>query len=580
MTRFTSSTIIASIGIIACFGLASAQTTPTQADEKTKMRDRAFALLESVADEIGTLQSAENRARLGSNVAGSLWNHDERRARVLLVAVQNDINAGLQNVDDDDANAQTRMVFFHLRVDTVERIARYDPNLALDFFKATEPASEVKLPYQFAEMQRQLEMRLAQQIAADSPEVALKIARRTLKNGFSYELHALLRQLNKKHKAEALLLYKEIVAKLRDTDFTEDDQGAFWFALQLAHMFKPPSVDAAAYRELINVFINIAVAKGCEKKSRGDDNSWMCYQIGSLLPEMESVEASRAAKLKQWAPEDDQETSPRDSAGYAELQFELDELPADASVDDILKLISKYPQMTAQIYFKAIEQALMRGDIDRARKIVTDYETEPQTRQYILSQIDAVEKRAKLNEANLPEIQQQLAEIPGAYQRAIMLMNYAGQMGGTDRKSALKLLDQARGIIDSMKPGREQTDAQVNLAMMYCLEKSARGFDIMESLMPKLNDLVAGAVKLDGYENHYLRDGEWNMSSEGALGQLLTRLSQNAAYFSWCDLDRALSLAAQFERPELRLMAQMKLAQSIIAGPPKRNTMFGVAFNY
>ena len=82
--------------------------------------------------------------------------------------------------------------------------------------------------------------------------------------------------------------------------------------------------------------------------------------------------------------------------------------------------------------------------------------------------------------------------------------------------------------------------------------------------------LVAAAVKLDGYDNHYLRDGEWNMSSAGGVGSLLTRLSQSAAYFAWCDFDRALNLAAQFERPELRLMAQLKLAQGILTGPPKR----------
>jgi len=577
MTRLTSLIVIASIGIIACFGLASAQTTSSQTDDKEQIRARAFALLESVADEIGTLQSAENRARMGSNIAGSLWSHDERRARNLLVAVQNDINTGLQNLDDnDDANAQTRMVFFHLRVDTVERIAKHDPTLALDFFKATEPPSEMRLPFQFVEMERQLEMRLAQQIAADSPDVALKIARKTLKNGFSNDLETLLRQLNKKHKEQALVLYKEIVAKLRDTDF-KDDQGGFWFALQLAHSFKPPSVDAAAYRELINVFINTATANGCDKKSKEDENGWICYQIGSLLPEMENVEASRAAALKQWAPEEGSE-SPWSSAEFAELLAELEELSADASVDDILKLMSKYPQMTQQIYQKALAQAIKQGDLERARKLVAEHETEAETRQYILSQIDDVEKRAKLNEATVAEIQQRISKIPGAYQRAIILMDFAGQMGGTDRKGALKLLDQAREIVDSMKPGKEQTEAQVSLAMMYCLAKSDRGFDIMESVMPKLNDLVAGAVKLDGYENHYLRDGEWNMSSDGALGQLLTRLSQSAAYFSWCDLDRAVSLAAQFERPELRLMARMKLAQSIIAGPPKRNTMFWSSF--
>jgi hypothetical protein len=121
-----------------------------------------------------------------------------------------------------------------------------------------------------------------------------------------------------------------------------------------------------------------------------------------------------------------------------------------------------------------------------------------------------------------------------------------------------------------MRPGREQIEAQMTLATVYCWEKSDRGFEIMETIMPKINELVAAASKLDGYDNRYLRDGEWNMGGAGSVGSLLTGLSQNAVYFAWCDFDRALSVNAQLERPELRLMGQLKLAQSVLAGPPKR----------
>lgn len=121
-----------------------------------------------------------------------------------------------------------------------------------------------------------------------------------------------------------------------------------------------------------------------------------------------------------------------------------------------------------------------------------------------------------------------------------------------------------------MKPGREQVDAQITLAMFYCSQKNDRGFAIMESLMPKLNELVDAAVKLDGYETRYVRDGEWNMSANGTVGTILTDLSLYAAYFAWCDFDRAVNLAAQFDRTEIRLMAQVKLAQAILTGPPQR----------
>ena len=106
--------------------------------------------------------------------------------------------------------------------------------------------------------------------------------------------------------------------------------------------------------------------------------------------------------------------------------------------------------------------------------------------------------------------------------------------------------------------------------MIYCYQKSDRGFTIMESLVPKLNELVEASAKLDGLERRYLRDGEWNMTGEGTLGELLTGLAQNAGYFARCDFDRAVSLASQFERTEIRIMAQLKLAQGVLAGPSKR----------
>jgi len=97
----------------------------------------------------------------------------------------------------------------------------------------------------------------------------------------------------------------------------------------------------------------------------------------------------------------------------------------------------------------------------------------------------------------------------------------------------------------------------------------------MESVIRKLNELVTAATKLNGFDNRYLRNGEWNMTAEGGVGSLLTMLAQNAVYFAVCDFDRALALTSQFERREIRMMAQLKLAQGVLVGPP-RKTLFPV----
>lgn len=548
--------------LVLAFGLAHAQqNSATENAQTDALREKAFALLESLASQISSLQSAENRARLGSNIAESLWSHDEKRARMLLSSVEDDINAGLRNPEDDDrVDAQRRMVFLQLRLNTIDRIAGHDADLALAFLKATEGHSDKPRPYNETEMERALELRLAKEIANDNPDISLKLGRQSLARGFSNDLYSLLIRLNRKHSEQASLLFSDIVAKLKDTNLLSDIN-AFYFALRLAHSSSLPAADEANFRDLSNLLITSALANGCENKTEEQNQrTWFCAQIGSLLARMARFDPTRAAALKQWAPE-----SPA-AEWLSDANEELNEVEQNGNVDEILALASKYPQYSFSIYSLAIAKAEQAGEIERARKIAADYSGEPENRQRLMAQID--QTQGSISPERLAELETRLNAMPRFQDRLGLLLYLTSRIG--DRKVALRLLDQTSGMVDTMKPGWEQIDAQMSLAILYCLQKSDRGLTIMESLVPKLNELVAAAVKLDGFDNHYLRDGEWNMSSEGGVGSLLTRLAQSAGYFAWFDFDRALNLAGQFERPELRMMAQTKLAQGILAGPPKR----------
>jgi hypothetical protein len=556
------------IAIVLCSGPAHAQQNNEKiekAQTTEALREKAFNLLESLTGQLDGLQSAENRARLGSNIAESLWNHDEKRARSLLVAVENDIKAGLQQSGEGDEPTYEPnfMMFLRLRMDTVERIAKHDAELALAFLQATEITPDQELRYDVAESERALELRLANEIAAANPDIALKLGRQSLSRGFSADLVPLLKQLNKKHKEQALLLYKEIISKFSSTTLS-DDWEAILFAQSLAGSFRPPAADESTFRELINIFITSVLASGCGKKVAPQEMVEFCRRMAPLIPEMQRVDPLRTASLKQWAPDF------QESSSVVEAYEELREINHNGTVDEILALVPKYPQIAADIHWQAMTKAQSAGDADRARKIATDFTGDPEARERMLDQIEHDQMWAAMNNENLAEVQRILGTIPRPPKRLYFLMSIANRIGANDREAALKLLNQASGIVDTMKPGSEQTEAQLGLAMMYCFEKSDRGLAIMESLVPKLNNLVDAAARLDGFDTSYLREGEWNMSAEGGIGRLLTALARNAGYFGWCDFDRALSLAAQFERPEIRLMAQLKLAQGILAGPPKR----------
>jgi hypothetical protein len=409
MTQPLLSLMALIVAIVLWSGLAHAEQSNLTAENaqttNAALREKAFNLLESLAGQINTLQSAENRARLGSNIAESLWNHDEKRARSLFASVENDIKAGLQQnrEGNEPTDVHTLMVFLRLRMDTVERIAKHDAELALAFLKATEISSDKPLPYGVAESEQALELRLAKEIAADNPDLAFKLGRQSLARGFSNDLLSLLRQLNKKHREQGLLLYKEIIAKLRNANLARD-WAALYFAQSLAHSFMPPVADESTFRDLINIFITNALANGCGSKEERAD---FCRQIASLVPQMERIDPLRAAQLKHWA------SKVQESEPLRQAYNELSDLDQNGTVDEILALAPKYPQIAGEIYWRAMMKAQASGDVERAQKIATDYDGDPEGRRRMLAQIDRDQMWTTMNDEKLAEVQRRLVRFPG-----------------------------------------------------------------------------------------------------------------------------------------------------------------------
>jgi hypothetical protein len=282
---------------------------------------------------------------------------------------------------------------------------------------------------------------------------------------------------------------------------------------------------------------------------------------------LESVDP-RAAKLKHLVAE------PESRPWAAEAYVELEELSEARDYDGLLRLAEKYPEIKSTILWRAFDLARNNGEVERAKKIATAYDFSTEAQRRMFEQLERLKEVATLTEAELEEIQRQVETFTDMRQRVDYLVMNAVRIGPNNRTVALKLLDRATAIIEVHKPVGERTRALIRLAMIYCMQKSDRGFAIMESQLPKLNERIDAAMKLDGFDTQYVRDGEWNMSANGSLGEILTDLSQNASYFAWCDFDRAVNMAAQFERAEIRMMAQLKLAQSIVSGPPKPMRMY------
>lgn len=518
-------------------------------------RKKAIDLLELVAGQVGTLRSGENRARIRSNLAALLWDHDEKHARSLFASVEEDIKAGFGNVDLKDPRNHTLRVFLQLRRDTLERIAHHDPVLALEFLRATRPPLESDQD-QLEDSEKNLELHLARQIAAKNPQLALKLGRESLAKGFSPDLLSVLVRLQKEKKAW-LGFYQAIVTKLKSANL-EQDRGALEVALNLARWFQPPEADERVYRELIDILLASAVSNGC-KAATGEDGWGICFQIGSLYYILEKYDALRAAPLRGWAERKQYLGTPPP---------QVREVIESGTIEEILALAPKYPEFENLIYWSALGKAEASGDVEMTRKIASNLPDEGQ-RDYMLRLLDRDPRWRTMTAEELAETQQELSRLDNDHARIQALVFIAAQIGQRDLKTAVGFLSQAGQLIDSTKPGKNRLEGQIMLALLYSALKSERGFAIMESIMPKLNELVSAAAVLNEFENSYLRDGEWNMTGEGVVGAMLTSLAHNAGNFARLDFDRSVTLAGQFERAELRLMAHLKIAQSVLSNQQK-----------
>jgi hypothetical protein len=554
--------------LLICFSapaqVAGPSPGPEESAARAAMRKKATDLLLTVASQVDGVRSPENRVRMASNAADLLWDQDEKRSRSLFAAVAEDIRSGLRETDSDSERGPAALVFLRLRGDTLARIVKHDPELALEFLRATRLPPNVTLaPYLLGIDEESLELRLAAQIAAKNPQLALKLGRESLAKGFSGELLSFLTDLRRYDKEKSLTFYKEIVDKLRSTDLAQE-RSAIPTAMVLVKSFEPPEADEQVYRDLLGIILTSALANGCSEAKEEEDVRQICYEAGSVFPILEKYYGLRAAPLKRWvADETDQ------SGWWSQVQGVLE----NGTVDEILALAPKHPEIQGQVYWAALSKARASGDIARARQIAAEFPDES-TGRAMVSQIDR-ELRWEAITADKPSlVQQELTRLPSENERIEFLLQLATQASDTDRQAALGLLTQAGHLIDALKPGREQIEAQVFLALMYCSLKSDRAFAIIEQLIPRLNELVAAATTLDGFDVNYIKDGEWNLSGQGQLGILLSLLAENAGAFAALDFDRSVNLAGQMERPELRLMADLKIAQGILTNQIKAPQVF------
>src|SRR5207253_179039 len=105
-----------------------------------------------------------------------------------------------------------------------------------------------------------------------------------------------------------------------------------------------------------------------------------------------------------------------------------------------------------------------------------------------------------------------VSQIRSDEDRVTMLVQLANtEAGKGDKNIAIRLLGDARAIVNGRAENSLQLTCQLQIASAYSLLQPSQSFEIIEPIVDQANELIAAAALLDGFQNlgqRRFKDGE------------------------------------------------------------------------
>jgi hypothetical protein len=556
--------------------------------------------------------AGESIAELGRSQSSSI----DRR-----IQSSNDVN-GFIYQGGVPVGPPPNMRVFQLRQELVMAAARHDAALAYQLLASTKPPATLQPvadqrgpgPRANAMSDENLEQNLLGRIAALDPKFAAQNAEQMLEKGqFPVTLSEVINQLRKQDPEAADKLTDKTVKRLQAANLLTNTEasGLVVTLLRLgprtagdtttapasskSSTGRPPILDQTAYVDLLSAIVDgglkmtAPVQNNQNRAPAQRGRAGVGPGIGgrptsSPQPPTDSqIEQANARRLlamsQMLMPAVDQYLPAKAQA----LRQKLTELgmpvslaqtlasssnPSDPTADELVRAASAAPeQMQSRLYQQAANKALEEGDSDRARQIANDH-LQPAVRDNVIKRIDFRELAKKAETARVEDVRQAMARLQTENEKIDFLLQVANGVQKTNEKLALQLLEDARGMTNRRATSYQHFEQQLRVARAFSVVDPARSFEVLDQGISQLNELLAAAAVLNGFEINMFRDGEMTMQGGSGLTNMVNRFSQALAELARTDFERSETLSARFELPEARIMTRLAIVQMMLRARP------------
>jgi len=578
-----------------------------QQEEKQKLERKATALLEQVVAEAQGLKLPENRIRIQITAADMLWDRDQARARGLFSDGGSGI--GQMTLEVDRTDREEVQALNRLRQELVLTAARHDADLAYQLLRSTQPpagTANANDGRRFVpDPQMSLEQSLLSIIAASDPKVAYQKAVESLDKGeYPTAVGRVLAQLQAKDKEAFDKLSTKVLSRLGSDNLVASREAGN-LALNLLRpgprtteaststasnttTTNPPVVSnqvlsESAYHDLLDATITAALGatvptqgtitfagpRGARVMQPNQSNQLddaqvreinertLLVNLQMMLPQIDQYLPDRAQAVRQKLSEFG--INNNQQAGFNQMRGALQQGTSDA----LLTAAGAAPsQMQSRLYQQAAQRAVDEGNTDRAMQIANDH-LDASARASITQAVDFKLMATTASSEKLGEIRQKLASLPSDSDRVKFLVDLATATQKDNPKLALRFLEDARSLVNRKATSYRDFEDQIKVADAFAAVDPKRSFEVIEPGISQLNELLAAAVVLNGFEVEVFRDGELPLSGGSDLGNMVMRYGQELASLAKLDFDHARTTADKFQLPEPRLLTKLSIVQGV-----------------
>ena len=570
----------------------------TTAAEKKKAADerekKNLALMEEILNNMQSLRLPENRIRVAMSIAGQLWPRDEKRALALFKDAAASLNELAAVVASGDPNyLNLTELPQQLRQEMIDMAVHHDPNLAVEFLRATRTNfSNRPTNPGMTNLEANLEMRVATQIAAKDPDQALALAEESLKVNVDYGALNFLQNLQSQRKALAERFLDDLMAGIRTSGIGNNQ--ATPIALNLLrtwvdnnHAAQDPSasrttanlslsnLNESTAREISNIILDALTSNASSNTiqpygRRYIDGSGGFYpgqligiyqQIKPILPDIEKLVPNRMGALRTKMAEFEQTAEAQQNNVWTKFQ----EVAQHGTTEAILEAVRTAPPEYADSFLQqAAMRAINQGDEAQARQFVEKI-SDPRQRVGMNMQIARQGYYRAIEQKKLADARALISSLPLEEQVSLLAQMANSAATDGDRAVAFQLLGEAQALLPNRPRGYGLLQAQLAIAAAYERLDPERGAPIVEKVIDQTNELVAAAQVLDGFDvSGYFRNDEFVIGGGNPLNMIAETSGRELGTIARGDLDRARLAAERFQRPEMRLIALLQIAQAAI----------------